>query len=196
MRKLFASLIAASILGASSFAAADEPAPVTAPVASAVVAPVSPPIAALPVIAPPVAPSPLGRAEQGRAIPAEPRIRSRALVYGGVGATAGGLAFLTFGIWAISQPVSPPCSHASTNNPLAAALLGGLEATCSVGEGADDALRAGGIAATIIGGLGTVAGVTMMVVGAGPARATPEHARLPAPTLSVGPRSAALRWAF
>jgi len=107
MRNLVASLIAVSILGASSLAAADEPAPATAPVASPVVAPVAPVIAALPVIAPPLAPTPpLGRAEQRSAIAAEPRIRSRALVYGGVGATAGGLAFLTFGIWA----VSPPCT--------------------------------------------------------------------------------------
>lgn len=112
MRNLVASLIAVSILGASSLAAADEPAPATAPVASPVVAPVAPAIAALPVIAPPPPlappPPPLGRAEQRSAIAAEPRIRSRALVYGGVGATGGGLAVLTFGIWAVSQPVSPP----------------------------------------------------------------------------------------
>jgi hypothetical protein len=194
MRNLVVSLIVASILGASSLAAADEPAPAAAPVTSLVVAPVTPAIAALPIIAP--APAPLGRAEPGPAILVEPPIRSHALVYGGIGATAGGLAFLTFGIWAASRPVSPPCPQVSKDDPLAAAVLGGLEAACSAGQGADAALRTAGVAATILGSLGTVTGVTMIVVGAGPARTTHEHASPPAPTLSVGPRSAALRWTF
>ncbi|MEP7123683.1 MAG: hypothetical protein ABJE95_22335 [Byssovorax sp.] len=192
MRNLVVSLVAASILTASSLAAADEP----APIASAVIAPATPALAALPIIAPPAATPPLGRAEPGPAIATEPRIRSRALVYGGIGATAGGLAILSFGIWAASRPASPPCPSVSNKDPLATAVLGGLEVACNVGEGANEALRTAGVAATIVGGLGAVAGVTMLVVGAGPARPTPDHALLAAPTLSVGPRSAALRWTF
>lgn len=205
MRNLLVSLVAASILSASSLAAADEPAPTSAPVASPAAAPVAPATAALPVVAPvrptmplvaaPFAPAPLGQAERSTAIVAAPRIRSRALVAGGIGAGAGGIMFMTFGIWAMSQPVTK-CSHASHESTLATDVLGSLEAICTVGEGAGEALRTGGEVATVIGGLGIAAGVTMITLGARPARAATETARVPAPTLSLGPRSAALRWTF
>jgi hypothetical protein len=176
MRNLLVSLAVASILTTSNLAAADEPARPSGPVA--------PPAAA-----------PLGQAEHHPVILTEPRIRSRGLVYGGIGATAGGAALLTYGIWALSQPVTP-CPTFSRENAAAAVLAVSGAVACGLGEGAGQALRIGGYFGTIAGGLAMTAGVTMIVLGARPARAAAEPARLPAPTLSLGPRSAALRWTF